>query len=288
MRINPSDAVPRKTVYYGSISAVLAFAASLLPGLTAAAFADEPALIAHWKLTSDSKDSSGNGLHATNHGVRFSDGAALFDGREAYLEVPDSELLHPGTDNFTISLWIHTEEKLDDVLGDLVCKFDPQTRTGAILSIMNYPGVTNAQSNHRNLVFGIDANTRPSEWEDLGRPGNCRFVRSLCVFDGDLYASTWEPAADDVGGVYRFDGKDKWTRIGPDAKANAISSLCVCGGRLYAASEWYDGGGSSLPPFPEQDPRRTRVALRAGRHVDRLRPRRRRGNLRFGVGRFQR
>ena len=35
--------------------------------------ADEPLLVAHWKLATDARDSSGNDLHATNHGVRFSE-----------------------------------------------------------------------------------------------------------------------------------------------------------------------------------------------------------------------
>ena len=35
--------------------------------------------------------------------------------------------------------------------------YDPDTRTGFTLSLMNYAGVTNAQSNWRNLLFGIDA-----------------------------------------------------------------------------------------------------------------------------------
>ena len=51
------------------------------------AFADEPLLVAHWKLASDARDSSGNHLHATNHGVRFSECAAVFNGKDAYLEV---------------------------------------------------------------------------------------------------------------------------------------------------------------------------------------------------------
>lgn len=221
---------------------------------TFASLAAEPELVGHWKLAADARDSSGNGLHAVNHGVEFADGAAAFNGRDAYLEVADGDRLRPGNGDFTISLWVHTEEKLDDVLGDLVSKFDPDTRTGAVLSIMNYPGVTNAQSNHRNLFFGIDANTPPSTWEDLGRPGDCRHIRSLCVYEGNLYASTWEPAAEGAGGVYRFEGKGNWVHVGPPEQANAVSCLCVCGGRLYAASEWYDGGGSSLPLSENTNP----------------------------------
>ena len=219
----------------------------VVAGNARGARADEPLLMAHWKLATDARDSSGHDLHATNHGVRFSEDAAVFNGKDAYLEIADSEHLRPGTGDFTISVRVHTDEKLTDVLGDVLSKFQPATRTGVVLSLMNYPGVTNAQSNLRNLCFGIDAHTPVGAWEDLGRPGDSRHVRALCVFDGNLYASTWEPAAGDAGGIYRFQGKDNWVHVGSPDKANAISTLCVCNGKLYAGSEWYDGGGSSLP-----------------------------------------
>ena len=38
--------------------------------------AGEPLLVAHWKLATDARDSSGNDSHATNHGMRFSEGTA--------------------------------------------------------------------------------------------------------------------------------------------------------------------------------------------------------------------
>ena len=72
--------------------------------------ADEPLLMAHWQLATDARDSSGHDLHATNHGVRFSEGAAVFNGKDAYLEVGDSEHLRPGTGDFTISVRVHTEQ----------------------------------------------------------------------------------------------------------------------------------------------------------------------------------
>jgi len=221
---------------------------------TAVAMAAE--LAGHWRLIeSDCSDLSGNGNHGVNHGVDLSgsDGA-VFDGIEDYIEVPNSESLNLGTEPFSISVWIHTDAKLNDVLGDILEKFDPKTRTGVTLSLMNYAGVTNAQSNYRNLSFGIDAGHGGISWVDCGRPGNNRHVRSLVVFDGDLYASTWEPAKGERGHVYRYAGGKKWVDCGSPDKSNAIAGMAVCGGRLYVGSELYPGGGSALPESPNNNP----------------------------------
>src|SRR5688572_3608660 len=88
--------------------------------VAAGAVAAERGLIGHWKLNGDAKDSSGSGLHATNHNVDLKTGA--FNGRDAYLEVPDSSALNFGKGNFSIALQVSTEENLTDVIGDLVSK----------------------------------------------------------------------------------------------------------------------------------------------------------------------
>ncbi|MCA9073095.1 MAG: hypothetical protein KDA84_29435, partial [Planctomycetaceae bacterium] len=46
---------------------------------------DQP--IAHWKLETDAEDSASEMHHAINHGVRFENGAAVFNGRDSWLEV---------------------------------------------------------------------------------------------------------------------------------------------------------------------------------------------------------
>ena len=113
-------------------------------------------LIAHWPLTRDSQDRSGNQRHAVNHGVTFDERlGAHFDGRSTWLEVPARQVPQLGSDPFTISAWIYTDEDLDDVLGDVMSWYDPTTRNGFNLSLMNYAGVTCAQSNWRNVFFGI-------------------------------------------------------------------------------------------------------------------------------------
>ena len=125
--------------------------------------------------------------------------------------------------------------------------YDANTRTGFTLSLMNYSGTTTSQSNWRNILFGIDAGEIDAEWTDCGRPGTNQQVKSLVVFDGELYAGTWEPGAAEAGHVYRYAGGTKWVDCGAPDKSNAIAGLAVFDGRLYAGSELYSGGGSSLP-----------------------------------------
>ncbi len=195
-------------------------------------------LLGHWRLVGgDCSDASGNGNHGVNHGVDLGgEEGAVFDGIDDYIEVPAASSLMPKTESFSISVWVHTKDKLDDVLGDIIDKFDPHTRTGVTLSLMNYAGVTNAQSNHRNLSFGIDAGRGGTAWVDCGRPGNNHHVRSLAVYDGNLYASTWEPEEGDAGHVYRYGGGTKWIDCGAPDRSNTVASLAVFEGKLYAGT----------------------------------------------------
>ena len=222
----------------------------LLGGATRAA--EGP--VAHWKLLTDARDHSGGNHHAINHGVEFNgpDGAA-FNGQDAWLEAPSSDALRLGKGPFTLAVWVHTDAELDDVLGDVFSWYDPATRTGVNLSLMNHAGVTSAQSNWRNVFFGIDAGHVDSEWTDRGRPGNCRYVKSLVVYDGDLYAATWESGQGEVGHVYRYAGGTEWIDCGGPDVANAVTGMAVHNGKLYAGSEYYSGGGSSLPLSPNTE-----------------------------------
>jgi hypothetical protein len=96
-------------------------------------------LVAHWKLISDAKDAGGN-YHAINHGVEFKDNTAVFNGIDAWLEVAPSERLKFGSNDFSIAVWIHTDEHLNDVLRDVISWYDPDARTGFNLTLMNYAG----------------------------------------------------------------------------------------------------------------------------------------------------
>ena len=210
-------------------------------------------LIAYWPLAGDCRDHSGNGHHGRNRGVGFVADCAVFDGRGAHVLVPPSAGPDLGTGDFTITAEIHTDTVLDDVPGDLVSRYDPDSRTGFQLSLLNNAGVTAAQANYRHLHFGIDAGSEPG-WVDCGRPGNNLRVYSLCVFRGDLYAGTFETGADEAGGVYRYDGRDGWEPCGRPDAANTAASLCVYDGALYAGASRYRAGGSALPESENRNP----------------------------------
>lgn len=216
--------------------------------------AEERGLIGHWKLAGDTKDSSGQGNHGTNHGARLDapgpDGrpnsAASFDGRKAYIQVPASKSLSLGTGDFTLAAWVHTDDKLDDVLGDLVSKFDPAARRGFNWCIKNGAGMTNSQANYRNVHFGIDAGSEP-KWNDRGRPGQAVYVMAMAVHAGQLFVGTCEAGKDEKGHVYRHGGGTRWIDCGSPDGSNAVTSLAVHGGALYAGTGRYRLAGSALP-----------------------------------------
>ena len=82
----------------------------------------------------DTRDASGNDRHAVNHGVKWdADGNAVFDGRNGWLEVPARQMPAMGTGSFSVAAWVHTEQQLDDVLGDVMTCYDPQSRNGFTL-----------------------------------------------------------------------------------------------------------------------------------------------------------
>ncbi len=214
----------------------------------------EDGLVGHWQLVEDCRDCSGQENHGTNHGVTFTDNAAAFDGIDDYVEVPDAASLALGTGDFTVAVWVHTEDRLKDVLGDILSKYDPVSRAGLNLGIMNYVGATSAQSNHRNLFFGIDGGGQAPQWTDVGRPGNNHMIWALSVYDGDLYAGTWEPAEGEAGHVYRYQGNAKWTDCGSPDLCNTVSALGEHNGKLYAGGSFYSGQGSAQPISPNKNP----------------------------------
>lgn len=203
-------------------------------------------LIAHWPLSEDARDASGNENHGEAYGAVFRDGAAWFDGRGPYIEVPHAETLAFGTRPFTISVRVSTERALDHVLGDVLCKFDPATRRGINFGLLNYAGVTSSQCNHRNVFFGIDDAKLDPQWTDCGRPGNAVCVFSLCVHDGNLYAGTFEMGKDEAGHVFRYAGNQNWIDCGVPYPASAVSALAEFDGALYAAVSHYRSRGSAM------------------------------------------
>ena len=206
--------------------------------------ADNPrkGLVAYWKLDGDCRDHSGNGNHGVNHGVNLKTGD--FDGRGAYIEVPHSESLSLGKRDFSISAWVHTDSCVDDVLGDIVGKYDPALRKGFTLNLKSSSGGYQSSGDDRHVYFGID-NARQSEWQYCGRPSmTSNYVsNSLTVFRGKLYAAIVDAKEKkNWCHVFRYEGGEKWFdcgRVGT-GKTTGVMSMIVHQGDLYAATTTYD------------------------------------------------
>lgn len=229
----------------------LLLVAVLLLMLVSATSADD-GLFGYWKLRSDARDYSGRHHNAHQHGVQFAEDAAVFDGRRSHLSIDGLDL---GKGDFSVSLWVHTDERLSDVVGDLVSKLDPATRKGFSLSVVNHAGMTSSQSNYRHLQFGIhDGDRGDGTWTDCGHPGNASFVTAMTVWRGDLYVGTFEPGADEAGHLYRYAGGTDWVDCGSPDRANSVMSLAVYEGQLYAGTACYNARGSLLPASPNTNP----------------------------------
>lgn len=220
---------------------------------TAIARPADRALLGHWPLTGDARDRSPNTLHARPHDVTWAGGAAVFNGRTGWLEVPAAPALRLGTNDFTLSLWLQLDARLDDSPGDLVTLFDPATRNGFTLTVQHQSGTCTSTANTRNLFFGLDDGTAP-RWTDCGRPGNNQMIYALAVFAGALYAGTWEPGVGEMGHVYRYGGGTNWVDCGAPDRCNTVSALAVFHGELYAGTTSYSGAGSHLQPSPNTHP----------------------------------
>ena len=209
--------------------------------------------LAHWRLTGDCRDSSGNGSHGKNHGVRFATvaghEAAQFDGRTCWIEVSPNALLRFGTGDFTVAACVHLpdEAELDDTYGDILSQFDPVIRRGFNLRITHSSGVTTSQPNTRNVHFGIDNGYLETSWTDHGQPGNAVLVFALATHNRRLYAGTCEPGKEQAGHVYRFGGATNWIDCGSPDSCNSVSALAEFGGELYAGVSKYRLAGSALP-----------------------------------------
>ena len=213
------------------------------------------ALIGHWPLAGDAMDASGHGNHGENRGADLGaggppglGGAAAFDGRGSEILVPDSPSLRTGTGDFSIAAHVYTAAEVDDPIGDIATKFDPERRNGFNLGLKRHSAACSSLSNYRNLHFGIDDGRVDPAWTDCGRPGEGVFVMALAVHGGRLYAGTCESAADHAGHVFRYAGNAEWEDLGALDGANAVMSLAPFNGALYAGTGRLKLKGSSLPP----------------------------------------
>lgn len=180
-----------------------------------------------------------------NHGVQLegSPAAARFNGRDSWLEIQEPPA--PGTQDFSLAMWIHTDAVLSDGLGDLASNFDTKERKGFTLGLACYGGVGNSQPNDRNLFFGVDNQTEP-QWEFCGRPGNAILIFGFAVYEGKLFAATCEAGEEESGHVYRYGGGQEWIDCGSPDTSNAVKALAVFDGQLYAGTGRYDTTGSAL------------------------------------------
>ncbi len=210
-------------------------------------------MVARWTLLGNCRDSSGNSNNGVPRGVEWTPDGGRFNGRESYIVVPDHPSLHLGETEFSLAAWVFTEGRLNGALGDILTKYDADSRTGFNLCIQSFHGVTSSQPNYRNVLFGIDAGTRP-KWVDCGRPGEAVMVWSLCVHMGSLYAGTFEMGRDQSGHVYRYDRGTSWVDCGSPHPINAVTSLAVHEGRLYAGASHYRSSGSALPESENTTP----------------------------------
>jgi hypothetical protein len=222
----------------------------------------EPEVIAHWPLRNNVDDITGHSAKAEATAVKFEligpagsqRTAARFDGEHSIIRVPSSPALKLGADPFSVSAWVYTDGSTTDVPGDILSQYDPATRTGFHLGLYTHGGVTNSQSNSRQLHFGIDQGQIEPDFTDHGRLGNAVYVFSLCVHQGKLYASTCHAGETEAGRVFRFEDGDKWTDLGSPDKANAISAMATHNGELYVASCKYRLSGSALSDSENLNP----------------------------------
>lgn len=222
--------------------------------MAASGWAAEPLLIAHWPLRGNDRELTGAAVRTSSRSIEFDVSgptgsprtAARFNGRDAVIDVADARNLELGREEFSISLWLSTDAEPDDVPGDLISQYDPTTRTGFHLGLYSHGGVTNSQSNSKQLHFGIDQGQLESKFTDHGQLGNATYVFALCVHDGHLYASTCHSGEGETGRVFRFEGGQRWTDLGSPDKANAVSAMATYNGSLYVASSKYRLAGSAL------------------------------------------
>jgi len=208
-------------------------------------------LIAHWPLETDHHNQTSHELSAIAHGIEHTQvggkAAAKFNGVDGQITVTDHPALRTAGGDFAISLHVHSD-KLDDVVGDLISKFDPDTRRGFNLVVSTQTGVTQTtQSNYRHIQFGIDNAQHDAQWTDCGRPGNAMKISALATVNGSLYAGTLEHAAEHYGHLWRYDGDGNWHDMGATPpKCNCVGSITYHNGAMYCATGRYNPNGSML------------------------------------------
>jgi hypothetical protein len=208
----------------------------------------EERLIAHWPLEKDGEELCGLGAQTKAHRIEFSLGAR-FNGIDSGIELQDHPALNFGTGDFSVAAWIQVEDHAD-VVGDIISKFDPETRRGFSLGVVSASGITSSsQPNYRNVHFGIDHGQLDEKWSDCGRPGRAVHVMALGLVKGQLHAGTFEKEAAEQGHLWRYAGGRRWIDLGatPDG-SNSVPSVVEFDGALHCTTGKYNPVGSRLGP----------------------------------------
>lgn len=207
--------------------------------------ADNEALLGHWKLAGDCKDYSGNDNHGVGRNVNFAErngsSAAVFNGRDSWVEIPHAESLRLGTNDFSVCAWVKPESPMRSVFGDILSKFDASKRRGLNFHLAGSSSGYQSMSDTRHVHFGID-DEYLGQWEDCGKPcPSNSLITNLVVFEGDLYAGIADAEdPDDACRVFRWHSDRKtWEdcgRLGNDPNHLSVQSMCVHEGKLYAGT----------------------------------------------------
>ena len=206
--------------------------------------------IAHWPLDGTTNDVVGANHGAGQH-VEFGEGprgepqgAAIFPKEESAIVVPDAESLRLGNGDFAISLWARCPSPMRSVFGDLLSKFDENTRCGVNLYVAGSSPGYNAMSDTRHVHLGID-DGHVGDWIDCGKPWPSNsLITNLLAMDGHLYAGIAD-AADpmDACRVFRWGGGQNWVncgRLGDEPRHLSVQGMIVHQGALYAAAGVWD------------------------------------------------
>ncbi|MCE9589763.1 MAG: LamG domain-containing protein [Planctomycetes bacterium] len=215
-------------------------------------------LVAHWPLAGDATDAVGK-RHGYAKNVTFAGdgprsggsggGAAVFNGLDSVIQVPDSPGLRLGNQDFTLAARVRCALPMRSVHGDILSKFDPASRCGVNLWVAGSAPGYNAMSDARHVYFGID-DGYTSGWEDHGRlwPSN-PLVPCLVVYKGELYGGLADAdRPEDAARVFRWKGGQAWEdcgRIGNNPEHLSVMSMLVHDGALYAGTGIWDWGRAS-------------------------------------------
>lgn len=194
-------------------------------------------IFAHWKLLDDFSNSSTEQVDAFFKDVKLTEKGAYFNGRSSQISLENGSILTKDAFSFSADVWIDPDS--GEGPGDIFSCYHPQVRRGVYLNIKdNLAGPFHASS-RRQLHFGIDDRCDP-KWSFLGQPGGNRYITSLAVHQGKLYASTFDDHNDHKGHIYRYINNGHWKDLGAPDNRNSVTSLISVAGELYCVTQNHD------------------------------------------------